>query len=324
MKKFKSAFMSGGAREKINYVYTQAQQQEIAEISELLPDVYGADDILAGKLAETEVIFATWGMPALTAEMMDKMPKLQAVFYGAGATDAFARACFARNVKVFSAWQANAIPVAEFCLGQILLGLKGYFRYVRTLNCKERFNHQLAGPGCYGEKVALIGAGAISTKLKELLGAFKVDVTVVPSRKENRTVSLEEVFARSMVVSNHLPDRDDNVGVLDGKLFASMREGAVFINTGRGRQVNEAEMIEVLKKRPDLTALLDVTYPEPPENGSELYTLPNVFLTGHIAGSLNDEVHRMADYMIAEYKRFVNGEENLYEVKESMLLTAQK
>ena len=159
--------MSGGAREKINYVYTQAQQQEIAEISELLPDVYGADDILAGKLAETEVIFATWGMPALTAEMMDKMPKLQAIFYGAGATDSFARACFARNVKVFSAWQANAIPVAEFCLAQILLGLKGYFRYVRTLNCKERFNHQLAGPGCYGEKVALIGAGAILPGVSE-------------------------------------------------------------------------------------------------------------------------------------------------------------
>jgi phosphoglycerate dehydrogenase-like enzyme len=112
------------------------------------------------------------------------------------------------------------------------------------------------------------------------------------------------------------------VGVLDGKLFASMREGAVFINTGRGRQVNEAELIEVLKKRPDLTALLDVTYPEPPENGSELYTLPNVFLSPHIAGSLNDEVHRMADYMIAEYKRFANGEATQYEVRESMLITS--
>ncbi|MBQ9776711.1 MAG: hydroxyacid dehydrogenase [Lentisphaeria bacterium] len=323
MKKYKAAFVTN-YQDKIDYVYTAAQQQEIAELTGLLPGVFCEADILAGKLLETEVIFATWGMPALTAEMMDKMPKLQAVFYGAGATDSFARACFARDVKVFSAWQANAIPVAEFCLGQILLGLKGYFRYARSLNCKERFNQQLAGPGCYGETVALIGAGAISTKLKELLGAFNVKVEVVPSRKEKRTVSLEEVFAKAMVISNHLPDRNDNIGVLDGKLFASMREGAVFINTGRGRQVNEAEMIEVLKKRPDLTALLDVTSPEPPENGSELYTLPNVFLSAHIAGSLNDEVHRMADYMIAEYKRFANGEENLYEVKESMLLTSKQ
>lgn len=323
MKKFKAAFVTDSGWERVNYVYTKAQQQEISEMTQLLPEVYGSADILAGKLADIEVIFSTWGMPSLNAEMMAQMPKLQAIFYGAGATDAFARACFERKVKVFSAWQANAIPVAEFCLGQILLGLKGYFRYARTLDAREKYNQQMVGPGCYGESVALIGAGAISGKLQELLKAFHVKVEVVPSRKEKRTVSLEEVFAKSMVVSNHLPDRDDNVGVLDGKLFSSMREGAVFINTGRGRQVNEAELVEVLKKRPDLTALLDVTFPEPPENDSELYKLPNVFLTPHIAGSLNDEVHRMADYMIAEYKRFVNGEENLYEVKESMLLTSK-
>ena len=323
MKKYKAAFVTDSGWKRVNYVYTAAQQKEISEISELLPDVYGTEDILAGKLADVEVIFSTWGMPALNAEMMDRMPELQAVFYGAGATDGFARPCFERNVKVFSAWLANAIPVAEFCLGQILLGLKGYFRYARTLDSKEKFNLQMVGPGCYGETVALIGAGAISNKLQELLKAFNVNVVVVPSRKENRTVSLEEVFAKAMVVSNHLPNRDDNVGVLNGELFASMREGAVFINTGRGPQVNEAEMIDVLKKRPDLTALLDVTYPEPPENDSELYKLPNVFVSPHIAGSLNDEVHRMADYMIGEYKRFANGEETLYEVKESMLLTSR-
>ena len=72
-----------------------------------------------------------------------------------------------------------------------------------------------------------------------------------------------------------------------------------------------------------LTALLDVTFPEPPEAGSKLYTLPNVRLSPHIAGSMNDEVHRMSDYMIAEYKRFASGEPCLYEVSESMLLTSK-
>ena len=101
-----------------------------------------------------------------------------------------------------------------------------------------------------------------------------------------------------------------------------MREGAVFINTGRGAQVNEAELIEVLEKRPDLTALLDVMHPEPPEDGSKLYTLPNVRLSTHIAGSINDEVHRMADYMIEELRRYLAGEPLVYEVSESMLLTS--
>ena len=93
-----------------------------------------------------------------------------------------------------------------------------------------------------------------------------------------------------------------------------MRKGATFINTGRGAQVDEVGMIEVLKTRTDLTALLDVQHPEPPLSGSELYTLPNVHLTSHIAGSTNDEVHRMVDFMIEDFLRWQNGEELKYAV----------
>ena len=93
-------------------------------------------------------------------------------------------------------------------------------------------------------------------------------------------------------------------------LVASMALGAV----GGG-------LIEVLKQRPDLTALLDVTWPEPPQEGSELYTLPNVRLSSHIAGSLNDEVHRMADYVIGDYIRFAGGEPLVHEVTEQILMT---
>ena len=102
-----------------------------------------------------------------------------------------------------------------------------------------------------------------------------------------------------------------------------MPENGVFINTGRGRQINEAEFCEVLKARPDLTALLDVTWPEPPAEDSPLYRLPNVFLSPHIAGSLNDEWIRMADYMVAEFERYLAGEPFQHEVNESMLITSK-
>ena len=321
MKKYKAAILNK-SEQSINYVYSPEQLREIAGLTELRSGVASAADVDNGSLRDTEVLFSTWGMPALNDGQLAKMPNLKAVFYAAGATDAFARPLFARNIKVFSAWQANATPVAEFCLAQILLGLKGYFRASRLFNSPAGIGHANVGPGVYGETVALIGAGAISNRLQELLRPFEVKVIVIPSRKEKRTVSIEEAFAAAQVISNHLPDRDDNVGVLNGKMFRSMRPGAVFINTGRGRQVNEKEMIEVLEERPDLTALLDVTYPEPPEEGSKLYTLPNVRLSPHIAGSLNDEVKRMSRFMIDEYKRFAAGEPCLYEVRESMLLTS--
>lgn len=312
---------------QVEYVFAPHQLAEIASLTNLRPGVVTADDLKKGGFEDVEYVFSTWGIPVLTeAEIARYLPRLTTVFYAAGATDHFARPMFARNVTVLSAWLANAIPVAEFCVAQILLGLKGYFHCNRINHSPEgwREGRQAAGPGIYGETVALIGAGAISRHVQELLKAFNVKVIVVNSRPEKRVISLEEAFRTAFVVSNHLPNRDDNIGVLDGKLFASMRPGATFINTGRGAQVNEAEMIEVLEQRPDLTALLDVTHPEPPASGSKLYTLPNVQLSSHIAGSINDEVHRMADYMISELRHAVAGEPFQYQVTESMLLTSKQ
>jgi len=96
---------------------------------------------------------------------------------------------------------------------------------------------------------------------------------------------------------------------------------ATFLNTGRGAQVVEEDLVQVLEARPDLTAVLDVTYPEPPEADHPFYTLENCFLTPHIAGSLGDEVVRMAEYMETELAAYLAGEPTKYEVSEKMLET---
>ena len=324
--KYKTIFLCNHP-EQVNYVYSPDRKARLAELTDLREGTVTAEELANGGFSDVEIVFSTWGMPSLSEEELAKyLPNLKAVFYGAGATDAFVRPLLARGVKVLSAWQANAIPVAEFCVAQILLSLKGYFRNSREIHRTGDWQSgkPCIGPGVYGETVALIGAGAISTKVRELLQAFQINVVVVPSRPERRTVSLEEVFQTALVISNHLPNRDDNIGVLHRGLFASMRPGATFINTGRGAQVDEAGLVEVLESRPDLTAVLDVTWPEPPPAGSKLYTLPNIRLSSHIAGSVNDEVHRMADYLIEELKRFLAGEPLRYEVNESMLLTSRK
>jgi phosphoglycerate dehydrogenase-like enzyme len=94
-----------------------------------------------------------------------------------------------------------------------------------------------------------------------------------------------------------------------------MKEGTSFINTARGAVIAEDEMIAVLTERQDLTAILDVTYPEPPPPGSPLYSLPNVFLTPHIAGSLDGECLRMGQEMAAELGRWLRGEPLLWQIR---------
>lgn len=132
-------------------------------------------------------------------------------------------------------------------------------------------------------------------------------------------MSLEEAFARAFVVSNHLADKPETAALINGGLLSLLRDGGVFINTGRGRTVNEADLAETLGRRPDLTALLDVTHPEPVPPDSPLLRLPNVRVTSHIAGSVGDEVHRLADYCIEEFDRYARGEPLCHAVTAEML-----
>ena len=319
-----------GQSEMIDYVYGRKRIDQLAELTDLHPQVVSSHT-LADILDDLEVIFSTWGMPALTEEQIARLSSLEAVFYAAGSVKGFARPFLEAGVTVTSAWAANAIPVAEFALAQILLSCKGYFRNMAACRSPERHaeGDLPQGPGIYNVTVAIIGAGQVGRKLIELLRPFRLDVLVVDpylSEKEVEAlgverVSLEEAFRRAYVVSNHLPNLPHLEGILHGALFEQLPLGATFINTGRGAQVVEGELVAVLGQRPDLTALLDVTDPEPPPSDSPLYKLPNVHLSSHIAGSVNNEVGRLADYAIAAFKEWHSGQVPRYRVTLDMLRT---
>ena len=317
----------------IDYVFAQGRRSQVGEMCNLHPVVIteGNFDQEVARLQDLSIIFSTWGMPQLTDRQIRQLPNLKAVFYAAGSVKGFARNYLAAGVTVLSAWAANAVPVAELSLAQILLSCKGYFHNTRDCRVPPplRKHGTYTGPGNYGETVALIGAGQIGRRLIALLKPFALKVVVVDPYLSEREAtelgvqksSLEEAFRTACVVSNHLPNLPALAKVLNGELFASMRPNATFINTGRGAQVDEPGLIAVLQQRPDLTALLDVTDPEPPGPNSEFYTLPNVQLSSHIAGSIHDEVVRMADYMIEEFGRWRNGEPLRYAVSLTMLDT---
>jgi phosphoglycerate dehydrogenase-like enzyme len=320
-----------GEAEQIRRVYEGERWDRVAELTDLRPGVVRGADIAAsggGGLADVEVAFSTWGMPRLTDAQFDALPRLRAVFYAAGSVQGFARPFLERGIAVFSAWQSNAVPVAEYTLAQILLATKGYFRNERDCRTYEgRQSHPFRGPGNYGETVALLGAGAIGRRVIGLLKPFRLHVIVYDPFLSDadaaalgvEKVTLEEAFARGYVVSNHLANKPETVKMLNAPLFARLRDDAIFINTGRGATVDEDALISEFTRRPTLTALLDVTWPEPPSADSPLYALPNVHLTSHIAGSIGDEVRRMADDMIAEFVRWERGEPTPTRVTPEML-----
>ena len=329
----KSIYLGGN---RIFEVYDRETRELLQKHTQIEPVNQTKEEILSSPEAfrDTACIFSTWGMPAFSVqEIRTCLPALRAVFYGAGSVQHFARPFLDAGVRVFSAWAANAVPVAEYTLAQILLANKGFYLAARrnTSPAARAANAAyVAGmPGNYGATVGILGAGMIGKTLIRMLAAYRLRVLVYdPFLSEEaaaelgvRKTDLPTLFAASQVVSNHVANLPATRGMLNYDLFSLMKPNAVFLNTGRGAQVVEADLCRILRERQDMTAVLDVTDPEPPAADSPLYTLPNVFLTPHIAGSSGDEVARMGTYMAEEFLRMEIGEECLYEVSAAMLAT---
>ncbi|MFE2360503.1 NAD(P)-dependent oxidoreductase [Streptomyces virginiae] len=104
------------------------------------------------------------------------------------------------------------------------------------------------------------------------------------------------------------PDRHQGHGHVGNyrRRLALMRDGATLINTARGSLVDGSALTAELTSG-RLNAVIDVTEPEVLPADSPLYDLPNVLLTPHIAGSLGNELHRMADSAIEEIARYGAG-----------------
>jgi phosphoglycerate dehydrogenase-like enzyme len=204
-----------------------------------------------------------------------------------------------------------------------LLANKGYFRNVRDYLMAPNYDSAFRGRGNYGVTVSILGAGQIGRRLIELLRPLHLHIVVfdpflsseaAASLGIEKIESLEEAFVRGDIVSNHLADVPETAGILTGSLFGSMKKNATFINTGRGRTVKGDEMVQVLSVRPDLTALLDVTDPEPLPLHHPLRSLPNVHISGHIAGSIGNEVGRLADLVLEEFENWRTGRPLRHEV----------
>lgn len=317
-------------------VFGQGRLQRIEALTDLYPTVVNRHNFAnhAANLRDVEVIFATWGMVSFSDEQLAQLPELKAVFYAAGNVKAFASPLIGRDILLMSAWAINAIPAAEMVLSQVLLSCRGYFRSVRNYKADPNHADHVAAkafphPGVNGETVGVIGLGYIGTALTKHLQHFGFNVLASdPYLTVERAaelgvekVSLEELFERSYIVSNHIPDLPATKNVLNAPLFEAMRDGATFINTGRGAQVVEADLIRVMSQRPDLTALLDVTYLEPPTPDSALWNLPNVVMSPHVGGTTGDEVVRLSDCAIEEFIAWDAGKPLRYQVTREVLET---
>lgn len=271
-------------------------------------------------LHAAHILLTGWGAPRIDTDALDLMPALRAIVHAAGTVKTFlSPQVYRRGIQVSSAVEANAIPVAEFTFAAIVFAAKrvgafaGEYRARRDLSARQTPS-LAARAGTNGITVGVVGASRVGCRLLRLLRNLDVRVLVSdPYLSEADATALgasltglDELVAGSDIVTLHAPALPETARMIDRDRLAALADGAVLINTARGALVDtDALTAELASGR--ISAVLDVTDPEPLPPDSPLYELPNVQLTPHIAGSVGNEVPRLLEYAIAEIERLAAG-----------------
>ncbi|MEU9856315.1 hydroxyacid dehydrogenase [Streptomyces sp. NPDC047974] len=297
------------------------------------PDHVAEDLTEEPALEHVEILITSWGCPVLDEEVLARAPALKAIVHAAGSVKHHVtQACWDRGLQVSSAAAANAVPVAEYTVAAILFANKrvleigGLYRDHRSpLDWSRHF----PGFGNYRRTVGVVGASLVGRKVIELLRPYDLDIlladpyvsTLRAAAMGVRRVELDELVRRSDIVSLHAPELPETRHLMDTRRLALMRDGTTLINTARGSLVDtDALTTEATSGR--IHAVIDVTDPEVLPTTSPLYSLPNVLLTPHIAGSLGGELHRLGAGALDEIERYCSGEPFAHAVHHAALATS--
>ena len=287
------------------------------------------DEWLRPRLADADGVITGWGSLPLTAERLAAAPRLRYAIHSAGSVKPFVTdALWRRGMRVTSAANVNGRPVAQFVLGLLFACLKDVFRYQAEFKRDGRGAWK-RGPhiaGYYRTTVGVIGAGNVGRELLRFLQPHDFRVLVHDPLLDEETArslgaeraELDTLLRESRAVVLVAPNIVENRHLIGAAQLALLQDGAYFINPGRGALVDHDALIAELQTG-RITACLDVTEPEPPPEGSPLYTLPNCVLTPHVAGSLNDECLRLGEQVLEEITRLVEGRPFENEVTEEAL-----
>ena len=216
----------------------------------------------------------------------------------------------ARGIALTTSSSVYAEPCAEHILAMML----GLARELPSALHHQRTDHgwpavslRRAATVLVGQRVVILGAGAIAHRLTELLAPFRMTVTMVRRRPVPGYATgteLPGLLAEADHVVDTLPGGRETRHFLDATRLGQIRPGARLYNVGRGTTIDEDALIEVMRQGRLDAAYLDVTAAEPLPERHPLWTTPRVFITPHIAGGQRLEHLRLCEHFLSNLARF--------------------
>lgn len=230
----------------------------------------------------------------ITGRVIEANSKLRVIAkHGAGLDTIDSAAAARRGIAVKAAAGANAAAVAEHTWALILACAKN----VAGLDQRMRAGHwdkpTHKSLELRGRTLGLVGLGAIGARVATVGAALGMKVIAhdpyAPAAPEGvALLPLADVIAGADVLSLHCPLTPDNANMLNAATLATMRPGAIVVNTARGGLIDEAALADALRSSALLAAGLDSFQVEPFRAGHPFIGIPNVVLSPHIGGVTSD------------------------------------
>ena len=220
------------------------------------------------------------------------------------------------RVAISSASGVHAVPLAEWSMFGLLAFAKGLPRLRR--DAAQRFWAHYPTTELRGQTLLVVGVGAIGLEVARLASAFGMRVVGVKRNVDTKLSHVDSLYppdelgelvgdAHAIVVT--LPLTDETRGLIDRETISRIRDGAIFVNVGRGKIVDEEALIEALRSGKLAGAALDVTYKEPLPPESPLWDMENVIVSPHTAAQSLRENERIVELFGENVRRYLAGEE---------------
>jgi D-3-phosphoglycerate dehydrogenase len=275
------------------------------------------DGIVAAARDAEAILFRI--KPPCTERLMASCPKLKVVGrYGVGLDTVDLPAATRLGIPVVHAPGSNSDSVAEHAIMLMLCAIKHLIPMDRGTRKGEWRGQRVRGIGeLRGLTLGIIGVGNIGRRVAHLARGFGMrvlgyDPYVPPDELRRREVEPMSGFAALLsqadIVTCHTPLTDETLHMINDKTIAQMKDGAIFINTSRGKVQDERALFEALTRGKLGAAGLDVWEEEPVPADNPLLNMENVVATSHVAGVSEQANRNIATTVAAEILRVLRGE----------------
>ncbi|WP_026274961.1 2-hydroxyacid dehydrogenase [Salinispora tropica] len=273
-------------------------------------EVAAEPDRLPSPVADVRFWVPPFLAEAKTADLLRELPDLEVVQLLTAGADAWVGR-IPPGVTLCDARGVHDSGTSEWVVAAILAHLRSFPAHVRAQDRREWAYREVAPTDeLAGKRVLIVGAGSIGTALKARLAPFEVGLTLVARTARpgvHAVTELPRLLPEADVVVLLVPLTEHTRGLVDEDFLAAMRDGALLVNAARGPVAQTKALVAELGTG-RISAVLDVTDPEPLPADNPLWAMPNVLLTPHVAGSVQGLLARAYRLVGDQIRRYAAGE----------------